>query len=129
MFVRLAILGFIAVLVALTTLRYRRARAGMDSDRHGDPRVPAALLDGADRTWVLFTTRYCASCGPIEERLRAADPAARVVRVDATREPGLAGAFAIRSAPTVLLADARGRVAARLVGAAAVDRYVTATQG
>jgi hypothetical protein len=125
---RFGILGFLLLLVALTTLRYRRTRAGLHDDRWDDPPVPAALLDGADRTWLLFTTPYCASCGPVEARLRAADPSARLVRVDATREPMLADAFGIRAAPTVLLADAGGRVEARLVGAAAVDRYVTAIQ-
>ena len=38
------------------------------------PSVPRALLDGAERTWVVFTTPYCASCGPVEERLRQSDP-------------------------------------------------------
>jgi thioredoxin-related protein len=47
-----------------------------------------------------------------------------VVKVDATRHVELADAFSVRAAPTALLADADGRVTARLVGAEAVDRYV-----
>lgn len=114
--------------VALVTRLYRQWREGVRTDRPEHPAVPASLLAGADRTWVVFTTPYCASCGPVEDRLRASDPLARVVKVDATREPHLAQAFAIRSAPTVLLADAAGTVQARLVGAEAVDSYVRASR-
>ena len=89
-------------------------------------RVPPELLDGADRTWIVFTTPYCATCGPVRDRLATDDPTARVVTVDATREPHLADAFEVRSAPTVLLADARGHVQARLVGAPAVRDYLAA---
>ena len=88
------------------------------------PRVPAELLAGADRTWVVFTTPYCASCGPVKEQLAADDPSARIVTVDATREPHLADAFEVRSAPTVLLADERGEVQGRFVGAPAVRAYL-----
>lgn len=91
------------------------------------PRVPTELLDGSDRTWVVFTTPYCASCGPVKDQLAADDPGARVVTVDATREPHLADRFEVRSAPTVLLADALGEVQARLVGAPAVRDYLAAT--
>jgi hypothetical protein len=87
-------------------------------------RVPAHIVDGAERTWVVFTTPYCASCGPVTERLRTSDPEARIVTVDATEDPDLADAFAVRRAPTVLLADAEGEVQARLVGPAAVASYV-----
>lgn len=88
------------------------------------PRVPADLLAGAERTWVVFTTPYCASCGPVKEQLAADDPDARIVTVDATREPHLADAFEVRSAPTVLLADERGEVRGRFVGAPAVRAYL-----
>jgi hypothetical protein len=98
-----------------------RRKSGGDGQR-----VPAPIVEGAERTWVVFTTPYCASCGPVTERLRASDPEARIVTVDATEDPGLADAFAVRRAPTVLLADAAGNVQARLVGAAAVESYVKA---
>ena len=103
---------------------YRSWRAGVGTHQPAHPLVPASLLAGAARTWVVFTSPYCATCGPVEARLRAWDPEARVVKVDATREPHLADAFSIRSAPTVLLADRGGNVTARLVGAEAVDNYV-----
>jgi thiol-disulfide isomerase/thioredoxin len=91
------------------------------------PRLPSELLDGADRTWVVFTTPYCAACGPVKEQLASDDPGARIVTVDATREPRLADAYGVRSAPTVLLADEAGDVRARLVGAPAVRDYLART--
>lgn len=103
---------------------YRSWRAGQLSASPSHPRLPGHLLAGAERTWVIFTTPYCASCGPVEARLRESDPAAQVLRIDATREPLLADAFSVRSAPTVLLVDALGAVKARLVGAGAVEAYV-----
>lgn len=109
--------------MALVTRLHRSWRARLHDDRGAHPLVPASLLAGADRTWLVFTTRYCASCGPVAERLRTSDPGARVVRVDAEREPHLAGAFRVRSAPTAVLADADGRVQARLVGAEAVNAW------
>src|SRR5438128_803467 len=112
--------------IALGGRLYRSWRAGLQVAPTSHPLLPASLLAGASRTWVVFTTPFCATCGPVEERLRASDPGARVVKVDATREPYLADAFSIRSAPTVLLADAGGNVTARLVGPEAVDAYVAA---
>ena len=90
------------------------------------PRVPSELLGDHDRTWVVFTTPFCASCGPVKEQLAEQDPLAGIVTVDATREPHLADAFSVRSAPTVLLVDRAGSVQARLVGAPAVRDYLSA---
>jgi hypothetical protein len=126
MALRLAVvLALVAVLAAAVPL-HRRRQHSLQEGPATHPLVPAKLRLGAERTWLVFTTPWCASCGPVEERLRQSDPEARVVRVDATRERDLAGAFAVRSAPTALLADAEGRVQARLVGPQAVDRYVLA---
>ena len=110
--------------VALAARLYRQWRLRVQTAQPDHPTVPATLLAGAERTWVIFTTPFCASCGPVAERLEASDPGARVVKVDATREPHLADAFSVRSAPTVLLADGEGQVQARLVGAEAVETYV-----
>lgn len=112
--------------VALAARLYRQWREGLQTAPAEHPLVPASLWAGSHRTWVVFTTPYCATCGPVSERLQASDPSARVVKVDATREPHLADAFSVRSAPTVLLADHEGRVQARLVGADAVEEYVAA---
>lgn len=114
----------VLVAVALATRLYHQWRQRGTAVQPDHPALPESLRAGAARTWVVFTTPYCASCGPVAERLRASDPSARVVTVDATLEPALAGAYSVRSAPTVLLADHAGRVTTRLVGAAAVERYV-----
>lgn len=123
---RLAVVVGLLTLFAVARALYGRRRDRLQQGPESHPAVPASLRAGAARTWVLFTTPWCASCAPVEERLRTSDPEARVVRVDATREPDLAKAFSVRSAPTALLADGEGRVQARLVGAEAVDRYVVA---
>ncbi len=127
---RILIAVVVLVTVALVARLYRgwRAGSGSGSRRRGtdQPLVPVSIRAGAAWTWVVFTTPTCAACGPVEDRLRASDPTARVVKVDASREPHLAGAFSIRTAPTALLADADGQVHTRLVGAAAVDRWAAA---
>ncbi len=126
MIVRAVVVVTILFAIALVGRLYRSWRGRLQTQRPAHPLVPASLLAGASRTWVVFTSPYCATCGPVEAHLRASDPGARLVRVDATREPHLADAFSIRSAPTVLLADAGGKVTARLVGAEAVTEYVAA---
>jgi hypothetical protein len=103
---------------------YRERRRAAERVHRPLPMVPARIVAGAERTWVVFTTPYCASAGAVEARLRAYDPRARLVEIDATDDPYLANAFDVRRAPTVLLADATGRVLARLVGAEGVDDYV-----
>jgi hypothetical protein len=127
---RILIAVVLLVAIVLVARLYRGWRAGSGTGSGGRgadlPLVPESITAGAARTWVVFTTPTCAACGPVEARLRASDPTARVVKVDASREPHLAGAFSIRTAPTVLLADADGRVRTRLVGAAAVDRWAAA---
>lgn len=103
-------------------MRERRTRVEMVTS----PRLPDAVTLGSPRTWVIFTTKYCAQCGPIEELLRSTQPDARVVTIDAEREPVLARAQHVRSAPTVLLANANGVVEQRLVGANAVTEFLRA---
>ena len=117
-----------AIVLALIVGRrmYVQWQARLQRHPASSPRIPSELLGDADRTWVVFTTPFCASCGPMKEQLAEQDPLAEIVTVDATREPRLADAFAVRSAPTVLLADRGGNVQARLVGAPAVRDYLSA---
>ena len=125
MFVTRALVVVVLLLaIALAGRLYRVWRTRLRDERPAHPLIPTSLRAGAHRTWVIFTSPYCATCGPVEARLRASDPGARVVKVDATRETELADAFFIRSAPTVLLANGDGHVTARLVGAEAVNNYV-----
>ncbi|MFN2504342.1 MAG: thioredoxin family protein [Acidimicrobiales bacterium] len=123
---RLAVVVGLLTLFAVARALYGRRQVRLQRGPESHPAVPASLRAGAARTWVVFTTPWCAACGPVEEQLRTSDPEARVVRVDATQEPALAGAFSVQSAPTALLADGEGRVQARLVGVEAVDRYLLA---
>ena len=122
--VRLLVVVALLVVFAVARAAHGRWRRGVLADDRPVPRLPAELVEGSERTWVLFTTPYCATCGPVADSLRQSDPGAAVVTVDATREPQLADAFLVRTAPTVLLADAEGQVQARLVGPAAVEGYV-----
>ena len=124
MALRLAVVLALLALFAIAPALYRRRQRRLERGPDGDRRVPTVFVAGAPRTWLVFTTPWCASCQPVADLLRQCDPEARVVKVDATQERELAGTFAVRSAPTALLADPEGRVQARLVGVQAVDRYV-----
>ena len=122
---KLVVVTAIVVLLAAARVAYARYKASLQNEKRPHPPLPAELRNAAtERTWVVFTTPLCASCGPVKEKLASADPDAHLVTIDATREPHLADAFHVRSAPTVLLADAAGNVEERLVGVEAVDRYL-----
>ena len=125
--VRGVIVLSLVIAFVVARLAYARWRRGLAAEPRSVPRVPRELLGGTDRTWVIFTTPYCATCEPVREQLEASDASARVVTVDATLEPSLAESFHVRAAPTVFLADADGTVRQRLVGADAVRDYVAAT--
>jgi hypothetical protein len=92
-----------------------------------EPLVPASLLRGADRTWLVFVTANCPGCRRVVSRLRAAQLDAEVTEVDCAREPALAQLFAVRRHPTVLLANRYGQVETRLVGSRAVGDAINAT--
>jgi glutaredoxin len=112
------------VVAFVVARRWHLARAArLRADQAPVPTLPDSLVGDADRTWVVFTTRFCAQCGPVEALLRSREPDAQVVKVDAEREPALARAFRIQSAPTVLLANGAGVVQHRFVGADAVRSY------
>jgi hypothetical protein len=115
MIVRLVITAVVLLGVAVASRAYRRWREKL-SHPVTVPPLSAELIDGAERTWVVFTTPFCAQCGPVMERIGSVDPGARIVTVDVADRPDLADRFAVRTAPTVLLAGADGFVRARLVG-------------
>ena len=126
MTLRLLVVAALLAVFAAARLAYGRWRAGLHAEDRDHPRVPGRLLAGAERTWVVFTTPYCATCDPVADSLREADPSARVVKVDVTDDIALGEAFYVRSAPTVVLADRQGEVQERLVGADAVRRHLAA---
>ncbi len=116
-------------LFGLARRLYKQWRQRVAADRGPVPPLPARLRNGKGHTWVVFSTPLCATCGPLADELAAADPDGHVVRVDATRETELSRAYRIRSAPTVLLADSRGRVRERFVGAGAVREHLATLAG
>lgn len=110
-------------------LRWRiRSRASADGNRStgGLPVVPAALRGGSS-AWVIFTTPTCVACRSVEQMLAEHRPGERVVRIDASTDPELAGRWKVQRAPTTLLTDNDGRVVARLVGAEAVRKHLAAS--
>jgi thiol-disulfide isomerase/thioredoxin len=122
--VRLLVVVALVAVFALARVAYTRWRAGLHTESRAVPALPDHLVAGAARTWVVFTTPWCASCDTVTSHLTTAEPDSRVIKIDATKHLDLADAFHIRSAPTVLLADALGTVQQRLVGATAVTDYV-----
>ncbi len=113
---RLIAVAAVAAVIVLVALRYRTRARRLSGLRTAEPAVEPALTAGAPRTWVVFTTPYCAACGPVIERITALDGTARLVVIDVGDRPDLARRHDVRAAPTVLLADATGAVRARLVG-------------
>ena len=124
MTLRLLVLAVVAAVVVLGTLLHRqRMRRLQRVDTV--PALPPELAGRSlERTWVLFSTPTCAVCDPAEQRLRTVDPAARIVRIDATQRPDLAEAMAVRTAPTLVLAGPDGRVTRRLAGPRAVMAHL-----
>lgn len=114
-----AIVVAIVFVLLLAPRVWRMRRLADQRRRHPWPDLPAALR-GNDPTFVLFTTRYCAQCAPVERALRTARAEATVHVIDVEREPRLAAGYKVRTAPTVIEAAADGAVRRRLVGADAV---------
>jgi len=112
-------LVLVAALTLAVLLAARAYRAWQMRDRDVDPldlpRLPEEIR-GSNATWVVFTTPYCATCGPVKERIARLDPTADLVTVDVGERPDLADLYRVRTAPTVLFAAANGRVQARFVG-------------
>lgn len=110
---RLVVVLVIVAGVALIGALYRRSHslhAARPLDAHP---IETDITAGAARTWVVFTTKYCATCEPTIERLRKDDPDARFVRLDVAERPDLARRYDVRTAPTVLLAAADGTILER----------------
>jgi hypothetical protein len=108
----------IVFVLALAPRLWRMRRLADQRAQDSWPDLPLELR-GPNRTFVVFTTRYCAQCGPVARAL-GADHDATVHVVDVEREPQLAAAYRVKSAPTVIEAGREGHVRRRLVGADAV---------
>jgi hypothetical protein len=124
---RVALILFVSFGLVLAWRAFRQRRSRWRNRRPGKspfshlPLVPAQVMRGADRTWVVFTTPDCASCRAIATRLRASEPASHVTEVDTRSEPRLAEAFLVHQLPAVILANRYGQVEARLIGLSAIN--------
>lgn len=116
MIARLLVVVVLAVGVLALSAWYARAkRRERDVDPLGLPPLEPSLFAG-DATWVIFTTQYCATCGPVKERISRLDPTADIIEIDVAHRPELAERYRVRTAPTILFAAANGRIQARFVG-------------
>ncbi|MEL7206695.1 MAG: thioredoxin family protein [Actinomycetota bacterium] len=115
------LLVVLAVLALFAAVRPLLARSRRRAERRPVPDLTLErfAVTGADRTWLVFTTPYCATCGPLVEELRARRPADAVVEVDATVEHELSARLGVRRSPTVFVLDGDGHVEDRHVGAEA----------
>lgn len=131
---RAALILFVCFALALAWRAFRQRHAPRRKARRQKgpfsrlPLVPAAVMRGADRTWVVFTTPDCLPCVDIAQRLRAAEPSAQVTEIDIRHEPRMADAFGVRQLPAILRANRYGQVEARLIGWGAIDSAVRAAQ-
>ncbi len=109
---RLLLALVLVLLVAAVAWAARRARrdSAKPRDVEGLPPLERDLLGAAERTWVVFTTEFCASCRPTAERLRTRHPEDHVMTLDVGDRPDLARRYGIRRAPTVMLVAADGTV-------------------
>ncbi len=121
---RILIVVAVVALLMVGRMVYERRRAGI-ADRRGldQPALPTHLR-GPGRTWVVFATEFCATCGPVVDRLRRMHPADTVHKILVEEQPDLAHAYAVQAAPTLLETDATGSVVHSVAGAAHVLRYV-----
>lgn len=121
MLVRVLIVAALAALVVFAVLRTRRP---VDSDVALGLRVPADLLARNRHTWIVFSTPYCATCGPAEVLLRERFPADDVRRAEVADWPETVEALGIRRAPTALRVDQAGAVEVMLAGPEAIRQHL-----
>lgn len=132
-----AVLVCAVVLVSLAVGLWWRARSGRIR-RQGA--TSAAVITagqlgaplGARATLVQFSSAFCQPCRTT--RLTLAQvcemvPGVRHIDVDAEANLGLVRTFDIRRTPTVLIADAGGRIAYRASGAPRKDQVLTVLAG
>ena len=104
----------IVFVLALAPRIWRMRKLADQRDQQGFADLPVGL-QGTNPTFVIFTTRFCRQCAAVERALRSRAGAAVHV-IDVEDEPQLAATYRVKRAPTVIEADAGGRVRRRLVG-------------
>lgn len=80
--------------------------------------VPDALVPDSP-SWLVLTTPWCASCGPVVDRLEAVG-SLPVVVVDLAERPEVSRVLDVRQAPTVLRVEPDGAITERAAGPAAL---------
>lgn len=103
-------------LVAWAWARWRRGGPVAAIDLAGVLPEGAGLAGSAG--WLVLTTPWCATCGPVADALRARGH--RVALVDVAEHAEVGRALDVRTAPTLLRVEADGTVAERHAGPAAV---------
>lgn len=120
---RWMIVATMVVLLVAAKIAYDRRTARLSSPPvDALPSVPAEVL-GPGRTWLVFSTELCATCGPVAAALERRFPADTVRLLRVEDHPDLAKDFSIRTAPTVMEVAADGAVATTLAGAAAASEF------
>jgi thiol-disulfide isomerase/thioredoxin len=129
----LAVLLVTAVLVVGVGLALRwqsgRVRAPQAVDRLPDVVLDHVPSDGQDVTLLQLSTTFCAPCRharALLDDLARHTPGVRHVEVDLTDRPELTERLRVRSTPTTVAIDARGRELLRLVGVPRRDALLTA---
>lgn len=121
----IVVVALLAVFAVAKVWYDRRSASLADRSSLDLPSLPDRLR-GPGRTWIVFATEYCATCGPVTERLQSLHPDDTVRKVMVEHESGLADEFAVRTAPTLLEVDATGAVVHSVAGAEAVLRHLDA---
>lgn len=123
---RLLVVAGLLALFAVAKVWYdRRAIRLAERTDAEHPAVPEQLR-GPGRTWLVFATEFCATCGPVVDRLHDLRPDDTVRKVMVEDDPALADRFSVRTAPTLLEVDRDGRVVDSVAGPDAVLRHVAA---
>ncbi|WP_436794926.1 thioredoxin family protein [Actinospongicola halichondriae] len=121
----LLVVALLAVFAVAKVWYDRRSASLSDRSSLDLPNLPDRLR-GPGRTWVVFATEFCATCGPVADRLRALHPDDTVHKVLVEDDPALADSYAVRTAPTLLEVAPSGAVVHSVAGAEPVLRHVGA---
>lgn len=112
----------VAVLVGLfvgAKVAYDRRAARLAAVPVDDLPVVPAEMRGPGRTWLVFATEYCATCGPVAAALEHRYPGDTMRLLYVEEHGDLAATLDVRTAPTVFEVAPDGTIDRRLAGAAA----------
>lgn len=123
----LAVLAVLSLLAAARPLLTRSRRRADDAALPDEHLVEHAVV-GAARTWIVFTTPYCATCGPVIDEIGRSFPDDGLVTLDASEHHALADRLGVRRSPTVFEIDAEGSVVSRTIGAEATRAHLAAVE-